>query len=461
MAGATPNVRFLELDSGARLAYAVHGAGPPLVCPAWWVSHLEDDWQNPGFRALFGGLADRFTVVRYDRPGAGLSDRSRESVDVAGEVSALARLVDHLELERFSLFAVSCAGPIALRYAAANPGRVDRLAFFGSFVDGADVGDRSVREALQGLVRAHWGMGARAITSLFAPDLSRDEVRDLSRQHRRAAEPEMAAQLLAFTFDTDATAAAAAVAAPALVLHRKGDRTVRHDAGRRLAASLADASFHTLEGNEHVPWLGDVAAVRDALLAFFGAPAPGADPPAANELRQVGDLWAIAFAGRSVHLKDARGLRDLATLLANPGQEIHAARLWTGDDDEAHATGGADPVLDERSLASYRARLDEIESEIAAAEKRGQAGRVERYRQERDAIAGELRAAVGLGGRKRRLGDPSERARKAVTARIRASIKKIAEVHPELGDHLRASVFTGTFCRYEPERETRWVLGAI
>lgn len=155
-----PIVRFFRKTGGEQLAYAVHGAGPHLVCPAWWVSHVEEDWQNPGFRALFGGLAQRFTIIRYDRPGAGLSDRCRAVVDLEGEVDSLAQLVDHLQLERFSLLAVSCAGPVTLTYASAHPERVDRLVFFGSFVNGRDVGPPPIRDALQGLVRAHWGMGS-------------------------------------------------------------------------------------------------------------------------------------------------------------------------------------------------------------------------------------------------------------------------------------------------------------
>jgi hypothetical protein len=77
---------------------------------------------------------------------------------------------------------------------------------------------------------------------------------------------------------------------------------------------------------------------------------------------------------------------------------------------------------------------------------------------ERDALVAELAAATGLGGRSRRLGDQSERARKTVTARIRDVIDRIERVHPPLGAHLRASVTTGTFCSYSPPAPTAWRL---
>lgn len=454
-----PTVRFLRLPQGSRLAYATHGNGPPLVCPAWWVSHLEDDWEDEGFRTLFGGLAEHHTVVRYDRPGAGLSDRDRDRVDLDDEVETLEALVDHLELDRFAMFAVSCAGPPALSYTARHPDRVSHLVFFGSFLRGLDVGPIDIRDAIQGLVRAHWGMGSRTITNLFAPDLPEDAVKKVSRQHRKAASPEMAAQLLSLTFDVDAESAATGVNTPALVLHRKGDRTIRHDAGRELAASLANSTFETLDGNEHVPWIGDVDRVRGAVLEFLGNE-PTQEPTIAegNGLVKNGDVWAITFDGQTVHLKHARGLADLAILVANAGQDVHVATLWSGAESAEQLGGSADPVLDDEALASYRARYEALETELAEAEARGDAAAAERHRSERELLGAELRAAVGLGGRKRGLGDTSERARKAVTARLRAAIDKIEKVHAELGAHLRSAVSTGTYCSYQPAEATEWTV---
>jgi pimeloyl-ACP methyl ester carboxylesterase len=205
------------------------------------------------------------------RPGAGLSDRKRHDVQMGSEASTLSELVDHLGLARFHVFAVSCAGPPTLAYAATHPERIDRLVFFGSFLRGEDVGPTGVKEAMQSLVRAHWGIGSRMITNLFAPDLAGPEVERLSRNNRRAASPEMAARLLALSFESNAAEVAAEVKAKALVIHREGDKTVRFDAGRELAAALPNADLLRLEGNAHVPWLGDVDPVVDAVLGFLGS----------------------------------------------------------------------------------------------------------------------------------------------------------------------------------------------
>ena len=56
----------------------------------------------------------------------------------------------------------------------------------------------------------------------------------------------------------------------------------------------------------------------------------------------------------------------------------------------------------------------------------------------------------------RRAGDPAEKARSAVTARIRAAMTKIREVHPELGRHLEHSIHTGRFCSYQPDPPITW-----
>lgn len=78
--------------------------------------------------------------------------------------------------------------------------------------------------------------------------------------------------------------------------------------------------------------------------------------------------------------------------------------------------------------------------------------------EERTALVRELAAATGLGGRDRRLGDESERARKTVGARMRDCLRRIERVHPDLAAHLRGAIRMGTVCSYQPEKPTTWRL---
>jgi hypothetical protein len=206
----------------------------------------------------------------------------------------------------------------------------------------------------------------------------------------------------------------------------------RADDGRR----HLEAALVTHQGFGAVPW---AERTRAALAA-----------PGRASLQPDGDGFAVCFAGRSIRVPDTKGLRDLARLLASPAADIHALDLVGAE------AAGADTVLDEQAKSAYKTRLTRLAAVLADAEERGDALAVERARSEREAIAHELAAATGLGGRDRRLGDSSERARKTVGARIRDTLARLERLHPELAAHLRGSLTLGSTCRYDPDPPTAW-----
>ena len=110
-------IRFLTVD-GRRLAYEVAGEGPLLVCPAWWVSHLEFDRGNEGFARFWEAIGDRCSVVRYDRLGVGVSERELrvQDLSVDGEVAVVGALLDELGAQRISLFGGSSGGCAAIAF---------------------------------------------------------------------------------------------------------------------------------------------------------------------------------------------------------------------------------------------------------------------------------------------------------------------------------------------------------
>ncbi|MFD2094014.1 ATP-binding protein [Blastococcus deserti] len=225
-----------------------------------------------------------------------------------------------------------------------------------------------------------------------------------------------------------------------------------------LAAVLAHGTG--IQRDRARPLLGVAAEEADRLgLDRLGERArqllTGLDRPPENVFRRDGDVWDLTYAGRTVRLRDAKGLQDLARLLAAPGREIPAADLLGAP----HlATVGADPVLDDRARTAYRQRIAELDARLAEADAAGDARRGARLTEERAAVVHELVAASGLGGRRRRLGDAGERARSTVTARIRDALRHIEQAHPELGGHLRTSVATGTRCSYRPTEAVHWRL---
>jgi hypothetical protein len=187
-----------------------------------------------------------------------------------------------------------------------------------------------------------------------------------------------------------------------------------------------------------MPWLAE--RVRAALA---GGSKRG---PA---FRRDGEVWELSYDGTTIRLPDAKGLHDIATLLANAGTRIPAAQL-VGNEAEAEARYGADDLVDDSARAAYRQRLADLDTYIDDAVATNDPERAARARREKDELVQALTAAYGIGRRPRRLGDANERARKTVTARIRDSIGRIAERHPGLGEHLGTGVHTGVLCWYDP-----------
>ncbi|MEU1239913.1 AAA family ATPase [Micromonospora parva] len=208
------------------------------------------------------------------------------------------------------------------------------------------------------------------------------------------------------------------------------------------------------------------AAVPGEAIAPGQAAAPGQAVPVASaiagyEFRRDGPVWQLAYAGVVVHLPDAKGLHDLHLLLSHPGSDVPAVELLdpaAGPELMAARRMGADPVLDDEAKARYRRHLARLDEEIDRAAARDDDLKVSKLDVERGALLDELRAAAGLAGRSRRLGDEAERARKTVTARIRDTLRKLDDRHPALASHLRDSVSTGTTCRYRPAEPLPWRL---
>jgi hypothetical protein len=205
----------------------------------------------------------------------------------------------------------------------------------------------------------------------------------------------------------------------------------------------------------------DTGPATEAFTQAAVAEAATGAAAARGEFKREGAVWALAFAGRTAHLPEAKGLRDLHTLLSRPSQDVPAVLLLDPEGGRlvvAAARMGGDEVLDEEAKSRYRRRLAQLDEEIDRAAELGDDRRAAEFDRERAALLDELRAAAGLGGRTRRLGDEAERARKTVTARIRDVLRKLDRAHPELAAHLRASVSTGSTCRYQPADKIAWHL---
>jgi pyruvate/2-oxoglutarate dehydrogenase complex dihydrolipoamide acyltransferase (E2) component len=216
--------------------------------------------------------------------------------------------------------------------------------------------------------------------------------------------------------------------------------------------TLTDAGEHRLPGMDG-SWRLYRATTGDA-----AAPTPPARKPTdrSGVFRREGDVWLLGLGDDAVRIRDSKGLVDIARLLSRPGTEVHVAELVGAGD--LGPRPSADPRLDYRAVAEYRARLEQLRSDEDEAQADNDVERASRARAERDALLERLSADVGLGGRPRAADDWVERARKAVRRRVASSLERIDVELPPLGRHLRASIRTGAFCAYEPPEPVSWEL---
>ena len=272
----TPTIRYAASPAG-RIAYSVTGSGPALLCDSGWVTHLRGQLDAFSFGPFVERLAERFTVIRYDKPGCGLSDRDGVDLSFDGQVAAALAVADAVRAEHFSVFGASQGGHLAATIAARHPERVDALALYGTCASGSDLAPPAVRDSIVALVRAHWGLGSKVLTGIFIPDPGPEEIDTLARLTRMSASAEVASALLEVYYATDVRALLPRIRARTAVLHREADPAAAFELGREAAALIPDAALIPLPGSSHLYYHGEWTAVLEALLGFLGKPdGPGA-----------------------------------------------------------------------------------------------------------------------------------------------------------------------------------------
>ncbi len=165
-------------------------------------------------------------------------------------------------------------------------------------------------------------------------------------------------------------------------------------------------------------------------------------------LHHQGPTWLLVAGAERAVLPDQLGFHQLARLVTNPRHEMLAAEL-AGRPTHRPPDLGA-PVLDERAKRDYKKRIAALDAELDRADKTGDKAHADHVATERHALLSELKRAAGLSGRPRRLGDEDERFRINVTRTLWQAVERIEAAAPLAGAHLRASLRTGTRCRYEP-----------
>jgi pimeloyl-ACP methyl ester carboxylesterase len=255
------DVRFCTSSDGARLAYGVHGSGPPLVRVATWLTHLGFDWYSPVWRHWLDRLGEGHTVVRYDERGCGLSDASVGELSVDTWVADLETVVDAAGVDRFVLVGISQGAAIAIVYAARHPERVSDLVVYGGYLRGRQHrGQQHEEQALLAAIVAGWATPhpafRRMFSMLFLPNGTAEQMAWFEDLLRNTTSGDNAARLFAARGDIDVTGFAPQVSTDAGHARprrsrrtRRGGHTARRaHTGARL--SLLDSDNHILLAGE-------------------------------------------------------------------------------------------------------------------------------------------------------------------------------------------------------------------
>jgi len=264
-----------------------------------WITHLRGQLELYSFGSFIERLAERFTVIRYDKPGCGLSDRDGIDLSFDGQVAAALAVADEVGAGRFRLFGASQGGQLAAAIAARHPDRVEALVMYGTCASGRDLAPAEVRKSIVALVSAHWGLGLKALTGAFVTDPTAEEVAAFTRLQRASASAAVAARLLEVYYDTDIKALLPEIRARTAVLHREADQGTKFELGREIAALIPGATLIPLPGSSHLFYHGDWLAVLEATLGFLDEPASPGPRLTGREL-EVAGLVAAGLTNHSI-----------------------------------------------------------------------------------------------------------------------------------------------------------------
>lgn len=321
-------IRFCTSADGARLAYAMHGSGPPLVRVATWLTHLESDWDSPVWHHWLASLGETHTVLRYDERGCGLSDPGLGGLSVDTWVADLEAVIDAAGLERFDLLGVSQGAAIAVAYAARHRQRVAHLVLYGGYARGRRLrGQDEQEDALVAAIRAGWTTDDPAFrhvfSMLFLPHGSPEQMAWYDELLRATTSVESAVALFRARGAVDVADSAPAVAAPTLVIHARGDRVVPVQEGRLLATLIPGARLVLLDSDNHIlladepAWEQFLSAMRGFLDATVRAPArPGTSELSGREI-DVLELIAAGLTNEAIAERLSISVRTVERHVSN------------------------------------------------------------------------------------------------------------------------------------------------
>ena len=307
----TRHVRFARSFDGAEIAYAISGSGPPVVMLPSWLTHLDYQWQSVAWQPWLEALSSRYTLVRYDPRGCGMSERNIDDLSFDAWVRDLGVVVDAAGLEQFSLVGICQGGAVAIDFASREPDRVASLVLYGTYARGRNrrstmpLEPEKARLMLE-MLKLGWGdedhAFMRAFATQFQPEGSLEHLRSWCELQRRATSSANAVELTRIMFDLDVREQAARITCPTLVAHPNRDAVAPLEEGRLLAQTIPGARFLELDSPNHFMLRGEPAWTRfvEALHEFLPRPSK-AGAAFADLTAREGEVLGLLARGLDNH----------------------------------------------------------------------------------------------------------------------------------------------------------------
>ncbi len=352
-----PRVEYSKTADGVSIAYWTLGEGMPLVqMPSFPLTHIHLEWQIPECRRWFERLGGTLQLVRYDARGAGLSERNVTDFSVDAQMLDLDAVVDHLDLNRFALFASGDLGMTAIAYAARHPGRVSHLILWCAWARRSDVSGTPQTETLRALLDQDWEIYTETVARVLLGWTADEQARQFAAFFRECTTPEVLRNAIAAVYEVDVTSFLPQVRCPTLVLHPRQIAIPDVNVASSLAAQIPDARLVLIEGASPLWITGDVQAVLRAIGEFLGE-------------GEVAAAWAKpadAGASRTVLFTDIEGSTALTQRLG----DVRARELLREHESIVRAAlkahGGSEvKTMGDGFMASFSSATRALECAIA------------------------------------------------------------------------------------------------
>lgn len=274
-----PQTKYAR-SGDVNVAYQTVGDGPfDLILIPGFASNVEYAWEEPTLAEFYGRLAEFCRLIVFDKRGTGLSDRVSGIPNLETRMDDVRAIMDAEASGRAALIGYSEGTAMATLFATTYPDRTAGLVLYGSFfwwdwlAEGRFPTRHEGARKLQEEIEKRWGTPdyCDELLENDAPSmLDNERFRQwYATRLRLSMSPSAAVALQRMNMGVDVRALLPSIHVPTLILHRTGDRNVDVKGARYAAQKISGARYVELEGDDHLPWIGDADAIVSEIREFL------------------------------------------------------------------------------------------------------------------------------------------------------------------------------------------------